>query len=213
LTKIESALERSTHPPEQWDVAIVALDSQDLAVKDYVAALTDLFEQQDFRSLAPSVYRLGCYLARTKELTPLVPLEEPPKKYNPKTLRQLDKPAAGTTERLADLGPKIRNLFGTDAKRPNRRCVVIASGGCEAIEADQAKPWKDLAVDAILIVNAKRKPPPPEALKAWTNFCASHRGSLIVLQAAPAPATPLPEQMRFHLRRLVQPLQVTNQAP
>jgi hypothetical protein len=200
----------------QTDVMIVALMSKKLDIGKYSAAFRDLFEDQTF-SYGYRNYRLGFCLARGESLTELVPLrvdETQRPKIDFTKFNQFGVPG-NSTELLADL--KIREKFGADPKRSQRRCIVVASSQClPPLTKEKEEPWRDLNVDAILLATEVASggdaaeggaaAANPDVLKSWLDFCRRHHGCVATLDANPkTDAKTVIQELKTYLRRLAHP--------
>jgi len=179
----------------QLDVMVLALNSRHLPLARYKEAFEGLFELYEAEKPLWSPldnYRLGFYVAQTEQVDARVSLETQEIKLISFNIRN---PGDDITERLAYIGPAVRDKFLTD--RPNRRVVVVASSRCPPPDRN-APGWKELlAVDAVLITPTTGTPPPDEArVQAWNAFSQQKRGEAFFLASRSGAAGPDPATAR-----------------
>jgi hypothetical protein len=196
--KIDEASKVQPAPSEPLDVVVLATHSQRLPANEWIEPYKRLFAtlRHDQKQ-----YRVGFCLAITGKLQARIGLKDENIGDNS---FYITAPSGTETERPDLVGPDLLDQF--DARRPNQRCVLVASVRCAAPRAD-GDGWKAIPAVDVILIRPDRQATDTADMAAWLEFCAAKNGSLTLL-AAGNPKTaksPLSEQLYQHLFRLAQP--------
>jgi hypothetical protein len=169
LKQMQSDLEKlksMTIQREGQDIFVVALHSPALSVNTHLGAYKDLFRGLQREKETP--IRVGFIYCQTAEVNVVIKLEE-----ETKLPGNVGPPDPNATESPSRFGVTLSNAF--DAKRKNRRAVLVASYDCPALRFDEPG-WQEITQVDVILVQRGNWPINPENLLRWHEFCRKKRG-------------------------------------
>jgi hypothetical protein len=163
-------------PSQQEDVLILVTHSPRLLAKPYALILRQVLEELPRDK--DRNYRVGLFLAVSRELTELVGLKD----RNEDRKWVIGDRADNASEELEQLGPELAGVF--EAGRANRRCIVVASTWCKPPPV-AGNGWSQFKqVDVVLIQTDATRTDGVRHHDDWLNFCTAKDGQFLELKVS-----------------------------